>query len=155
MIKWIKLGNYIYQNIEPGTIDENGNEVWNIPADPVQLKQCIINTLGWLVARKLRQGVGSDKEKASTTKGIVLLAKIVKQIVDATNTQLNLTENEQNALEKMLQLAEIGYCDGQLLIVSGDLLASALRWYHTKMQELEPLDTTEELVQFLENLKEP
>ena len=151
MIKWIKLGNLIYQNIDP----ETGTEIWNIPSDPVQLKQCCMDTLGWLVARKLNTTLATDKEKASTTKGIVLLAKMIKQIADATNTQLNLTENEQNGFNKMLQLAEMGYCDSRLLPFSSEILADALMWYHTKMQELEELSTTEELVEFLENLGEP
>jgi len=55
MLSKIKLGNCIYENIEPKTIDENGNEIWNIPNDLEQLKQAYIDTLKWQAHRKLRE----------------------------------------------------------------------------------------------------
>jgi len=55
MLSRIKLGNYIYENIEPKTVDENGNEVWNIPNNLDQLKQAYIDTLKWQAHRKLRE----------------------------------------------------------------------------------------------------
>lgn len=38
MIRIIKLGNTIYENIEAKEIDGQGNEIWNVPNDVVQLK---------------------------------------------------------------------------------------------------------------------
>ena len=55
MIKIIKLGDYIYENIEPYYIDENGNQVWNIPNDLDQLKQAYIDTVKWQAWNKLRE----------------------------------------------------------------------------------------------------
>ena len=40
MIKLIKIGNLLYENIEPFSVDENGNKVWNIPQDEALLKKC-------------------------------------------------------------------------------------------------------------------
>ncbi len=51
MIRIIKLGDLIYENIEPKYIDENGKEVWNVPNDPDQLKQAMVDTLKWLTDR--------------------------------------------------------------------------------------------------------
>lgn len=53
MIRIIKLGNLIYENIEAKTIDENGNEVWNVPNDPVQLKNTLADTLAWLSKQRV------------------------------------------------------------------------------------------------------
>ena len=55
MIRIIKLGNLIYENIEPKTIDENGNEIWNIPNDLDQLKQAYIDTVKWQANQKLKE----------------------------------------------------------------------------------------------------
>lgn len=49
MIRIIKLGNLIYENIEPKVIDEN--EVWNVPQNEEQLRTCMIDTLNWLTDR--------------------------------------------------------------------------------------------------------
>jgi len=53
MIKFLKVGDNFYQNIEPNMVDENGNEIWNIPNDPTQLKSAIADTLVWLAKQKL------------------------------------------------------------------------------------------------------
>jgi len=53
MVHIIKLGNTIYENIEPYYIDENGNKVWNIPTDINELKQALIDTVRWQAHKKL------------------------------------------------------------------------------------------------------
>ena len=55
MIRIIKLGNLIYENIEPFHIDENGNKIWNIPSDLNQLKQAMIDTVKWQANQKLKE----------------------------------------------------------------------------------------------------
>ena len=55
MIRIIKLGNTIYENIEPYYIDENGNKVWNIPNDLETLKQAYIDTVRWQAHKKLQE----------------------------------------------------------------------------------------------------
>ncbi len=55
MIKLIKLGNYIYENIEPKYIDENGNEIWNVPNDFNQLTQAFVDTLVWLAKQRVHR----------------------------------------------------------------------------------------------------
>ena len=55
MIRIIKLGNTVYENIEPYYIDENGNKVWNIPTDLEALKQAYINTVRWQAFNELKK----------------------------------------------------------------------------------------------------
>ena len=55
MIRIIKLGNYVYENIEPYYVDENGNEVWNVPNDLTQLKQAYIDTVRWQANLELKK----------------------------------------------------------------------------------------------------
>ena len=55
MIGMIKLGNLLYENIEPFYIDENGNEIWNIPNDETQLKFVFKDTIDWFTTRYINQ----------------------------------------------------------------------------------------------------
>jgi flagellar capping protein FliD len=165
MIKVIKVGNFIYENIEPKTlepigIDENGNpiefqEKWNIPTDPAKLKFCILDTLGWVVSQKIQKTLGSiDKKDASTTKAIVLLAKVISSL----NPDLsNLTENEKKAFELLTQLGNIGYSDSTLLINALQSVQEHILWFRQKLGELEQIDITapdalDKLIEFLESL---
>jgi len=127
MIKVIKLGNLIYERIEPKTVDENGNEVWNIPNDPDQLKFALNDTLGWLVAQKILKTVGSaDKKDASVSKSVMLLAKIISTL----NPDLSsLTTKEQSAFRAMVDLANTGYTDSDLLNNMLTELNNHLAWY--------------------------
>jgi len=55
MIRIIKLGNLIYENIDPFYIDEDGNEIWNVPNNLDQLKQAMIDTVKWQANQKLKE----------------------------------------------------------------------------------------------------
>jgi len=55
MIRIIKLDNFFYENIEPYYIDENGNQIWNVPNDLYQLKQALIDTVKWQANQKLKE----------------------------------------------------------------------------------------------------
>lgn len=150
MIKWIKINNLIYQNIESKTTDENDNEIYNIPTDPAQLRKCCEDTLGWLVFKKLEPFIGSiDKRSACLFKAVVLFGKIVSQL----NLDMDkFTEKEKNILKIMQTLAEGGYSDSELLDSALNSLMEALTWYREKQKELTQADTTEDMVKFLENL---
>ena len=54
MLRIIKLGNLIYENIEAKTIDENGNEIWNIPNTAPELQKAFSDTLVWLESQRLK-----------------------------------------------------------------------------------------------------
>jgi hypothetical protein len=53
MIRIIKIGDIVYEGIEPFYLDENGNRIWNIPQDIEQLKQVLIDTVKWQAYREL------------------------------------------------------------------------------------------------------
>lgn len=62
MIKLLKLGNLIYENIEAKTIDENGNEIWNVPNDEIQLKTAFKDTIDWYTDRYINQMFEQQQE---------------------------------------------------------------------------------------------
>ncbi len=155
MIKLIKIDDLIYQNIEPKFIDVNGNEVWNIPTDPEDLKNCLMDTIGWIVSQNIVKTIGdANKKDASTTKAIVLLAKLVSTLNPDTS---RLTENEKSAYEKLLTLANAGYSDSTLLNEALAAVQQQLSWYAQKLSELNAIDTNsadalDKLIAFAENL---
>lgn len=55
MLKIIKLGNSIYENIEPFTINEDGEKVWNISSDIAELKTVFIDTIKWQAGLNLKE----------------------------------------------------------------------------------------------------
>lgn len=55
MIRIIKLGNFIYENIEPYIIDEQGNKIWIVPTDVNELKKAMIDTVKWQAKKKLAE----------------------------------------------------------------------------------------------------
>lgn len=55
MLTWIKLGNRVFRNIEAKYIDENGNEIWNVPNTVPELQKAFSDTLVWLEKRRLNE----------------------------------------------------------------------------------------------------
>jgi len=148
---FIKLGNKIYDNLIPKQYDEDGNVIWNIPDDPDQLKAAIADTLGWIVYDNIQKSINrsADKLNASSTKAVCLLAKVISTLSPDLS---QLTEKEQSAFNKMLALADQGYTDSDLLNFTSSTLKEQLNWYSEKMQELNSLETLDELVAFAESL---
>ena len=150
MIRIIKIDGLVFQNIEPKHIDENGQTVWNIPSDPIVLKTALYDTLGWLTSQNIVNTIGdANKKDASTSKAVVLLAKLISTLNPDVTT---FTVNEQAAYQKMLDLATTGYSDSALLNQTFDTLNTQLQWYAQKSAELAALNTLDELVVFAEGL---
>ncbi len=113
MIKLIKIQDLIYQNYEEKYIDENGNEVWNIPSNVQELLPIVLDTINWWVGDKVKKATGDfTKLSAANSKAIALLFKIVDSLQPDTS---NLTEKEQSAYDAMKALAGAGYSDSDLL----------------------------------------
>ena len=55
MIRVIKLKDLVYENIEAKYIDENGNEIWNIPSTVSELQKAYSDTLIYLSKQRLNQ----------------------------------------------------------------------------------------------------
>lgn len=165
MIRVIKLGDVIYQGIEskvwraedPDNPNSSAKLVYNplLPSDAESLKNTLMDTLGWIVGQEIVKTVGdSNKKDASNSKAIVLLAKLISTLNPDTS---GLTENELNAYNKMLALAENGYSDSTLLNRTLDAVISKLHWYAEKLNELNSIDTNsadalDKLIAFAENL---
>ena len=54
MLKIIKLGDLIYENIEAKFVDENGNEIWNVPNNEEELQKAFSDTLVWIESQRLK-----------------------------------------------------------------------------------------------------
>lgn len=147
MIKYIKLQDTIYQNIEPFITDEDGAERWNIPNDFQELQQATIDTFHWLIGYEVKQGLGSEFAKMSAwnSKAVVLLAKQVQSL----NPTATLTAKEQSAYDSLIALADNGYADSSLLNGSFGLLDTSFATYNPLIQEAVNAATIEELVVLL------
>jgi adenine-specific DNA methylase len=149
MIKTIKIGDLVYQGIEPKTIDENGNEIWNIPNDLEKLRVCVIDTLNWLIGQEVKNNVGDyTKLSAANSKAVVLLVKAVDGIVDKSN----FTQTEQDIWSAMLKLANTGYSDSNLLLNSLKSVSENITKYSTLIDNALKATTVDELIKILESL---
>ena len=113
MIKLIKINNLIYKNYAERYVDEQGNEIWNIPDNVQELLPVALDTINWWVGDKVKKATGDfTKLSAANSKAIALLFKIVDSLNPNTS---NLTEKEQAAYDAMKALAGAGYSDSDLL----------------------------------------
>ncbi len=114
MIYIIKIGDTIYENIEPHYIDENNKKIWNIPQDIEEFKTVAIDTINWVIGQEIKKRVDNNLIQLSTSnsKGIMLLAKVLKGLNPDTSS---LSELDQSNFDKMVNLADNGYADSELL----------------------------------------
>ena len=159
MISIIKLGNAIYENIEPYYIDpETNQQVWNIPQDFTALQLAVIDTLGWIVGQRIFRAAQNDitKRHAAITKTHVLLAKVIDTLITTNNLSFDpvtqLTTNEQTIWNNLLLLAADGYCDSQLTSNLSQVIKDQLSWYATEVTNVQNMTTVDELVSYLETL---
>ena len=147
MIKYIKLQNTIHQNVEPFIIDEDGNEIWNIPNDFQELQQATIDTFHWLIGYEVKQGLGSEFTKMSawSSKAIVLLAKQIQSL----NPTATLTAKEQSAFNSLVALADNGYADSELLNNAFNVLDNSFTKYTPLIQQSTTATTVDKLITLL------
>lgn len=113
MIRKIKIGNTIYENIEPFYLGEEGNRNWNIPSNVEELKNCAIDTIKWQAGLKLKetdwvvtkiaeiQVTGGDVESAKEKYADILTER------EAIRIKSNELEAKINACETYEELLEI------------------------------------------------
>ena len=136
MIKVIKIGEFIYENIDPFYTDEKGNKVWNIPSNEQDLKKCFIDTLNYLTDRyfyseaKARGDYLNMGEIIHDAESGDPDAKFLKQLYDAI-------WNKEEELESQLSQMTLD----QLLEL--DLESWAKEAYDQVKAELESQQTTE------------
>jgi hypothetical protein len=147
MIKQIKLNNLIHTNIEPYYIDEEGNKQWNIPSELDELRSATIDTFNWLIGQEVKKTAKNFTGlSASNSKAIALLVKII----DAQSPNLdNLTDLEKSAYDKMLNLANAGYSDSELLNNVLDAVTINIASYSEKIDKALEATTVDELIALL------
>jgi len=149
MIKVIKIGELVYQGIEPFYVDEQGDKVWNIPNDLETLRNCTIDTFNWLIGQEVKKQSGGDftKLSAGNSKAIVLLLKLI----DTLNPdESNLTETEKDILNKLRIFAENGYSDSQMLNNMLESVLNNISVYSQKIEKAQQAKSVDELIRLLE-----
>ena len=148
MIKILKKNNLIYQNFEEKSIDEQGNEVWNIPTDLEEFKAIAIDTISWQIGDNVKKSLGDIQTllSASNAKAIALLAKLIKP----TQAQLdNLTPLEKDSWVKLKALADNGYADSKLLNNSLTNVTTFIQKGSDKIARVVKAKTLEDVINIL------
>jgi len=151
MIKVVKIKDLVYTNIEEKTIDENGNEIWNIPSDLDEFKKVAIDTINWVAGDRVKKAVQNNITllNASNSKAIVLLVKIINSL----NPDLsNLSDNEKNAFNKMVALGDNGYADSKLLNTMIDSVTNNITSLSQKIADVEKAESIDEIIKILNEL---
>jgi hypothetical protein len=149
MIKVIKIGDLIYQNIEPFYLNENGEKVWNIPTDLEELRKCTIDTINWLIGQEVKNSLGDyTKLSAANSKAITLLVKAIGNNADTSK----FTETEKQIWGIMQKLADAGYSDSELLLKSLTLVSEKITKYSDLINKALNATTVDELIGILESI---
>jgi len=146
-IKELKQGRMV-GGVMPKTLDENGNEIWNIPQDLEEFKALAIDTCNWKIGQIVKNAVGGKQVdlSASNSKAISLLAKVVNILNPDTSS---LTDLEKSAFEKLNTLANAGYSDSNLLNTSLDTVLNTIPIYTDKIVKITSATTHDEVIGIL------
>ena len=113
MIKVIKIGELVFERIEPFIVDEKGNKVWNIPDSLEELKKCALDTIKWDAGLKLKKTdwvVTKIAEIQVTGGNVESVKEKYKEILkerEAIRTKSNELEDKINACKTYEELLEI------------------------------------------------
>ncbi len=112
MIRIIKLGNFIYENIEPKTIDENG-ERWNIPSDIALLKEALIDTIDWQLGRVDIGNIRYDYKLQKWRDSLLNVINNATDINELINLNVHISQADKIELslddERQIKIQEIAY----------------------------------------------
>jgi hypothetical protein len=148
MIKILKINNQIFHNFNEKSIDEQGNETWNIPQDLEDFKSLAIDTLNWQIGQAVLKKAGGKQVdlSASNSKAIALIVKLL----DALTPNLdNLTPLEKDSYNNLLALANSGYSDSEKLKKSTEAVAENIAKYTDKIQRVTQAKTHDEVIEIL------
>jgi hypothetical protein len=150
MIKVIKIGDLVYQNIEPFYLNEKGEKVWNIPTGLEELRKCVIDTINWLIGQEIKNINDGDYTKlsAANSKAIALIAKLISDKVDTSK----LTETERKIWNLIVQLANSGYSDSELLLNMLTAVVEKINKYSQYIDQALNAKTVDELIEILQSL---
>lgn len=150
MIKLIKINDLIYQNYEEKYVDDQGNEIWNIPNTPQELLPVVLDTINWWVGERVRKTMGDlVKMSAANSKAIALLFKVVDSLQPDTSA---LSEKERQIYDAMVALAGTGYTDSDLLLSSINAVNKYVQRGEQLAGEANRAQTLEELLNVLNSL---
>ena len=147
MIKYIKLGELVFQNLEPKYINEDGSETWNIPQDIEEFRAAAIDTIKWRMGQEIKKSVETSINlSAANSKAIALLAKVVA----AQNPDISSLSNlEKQNWQKLLDLAGNGYADSELLLSALSAVESEIAKGTEKITRIMSASTHDEIISIL------
>ena len=150
MIMQLKIDNRIFENIELKTIDEDGNETWNVTQNLDEFKKVALDTINWQIGQSVQKALGDTQINlsASNAKAVALLAKLISP----SSAKLSkLSTKEKAAWDKLNLLANNGYADSDMLIVSLDAVLSYIQKGTEKATRIAQAKTHEEIEAILNN----
>jgi len=153
MIKLLKIKNQILINFEEKIVDENGQEMWNIPEDLQEFKTIAIDTFNYLIGREVLKSSGGKQVdlSASNSKAVVLNAKILDKVVEHIGLDLSnfLTDLENQSFNLEVQLSQNGYSDSKKLKNTLFSVVDNISRYTDKIIRVNKAKTHQEIIDIL------
>ena len=150
MIKviYLKKEGRIEENYTEKYLDENGNEVWNIPTDLSKFKEIAIDTINWKMGDNVKKMTGNvaTNLNVANAKAIALLTKIIS---NGDPDLGDLSTLEKSNWEKLSTLANNGYADSELLDKSLSAVLDSISTGTTKIIAIMGASTIEEIIGIL------
>jgi len=96
MIRVLKIGDLVYENIEAKTFDGNGNEIWNVPRDESQLKKAFKETVSWITDSYIQLKLSSvDEDLADLTSEAQVIEGRILYLAAKENVPITTDEVKQ------------------------------------------------------------
>ena len=149
MIKYLKVKNIVYTNLQLENLKDEKPELVEIFNNLENLRNTTIDTYNWLIGREVKKASGNDTTKliAGNSKAIVLLLKLI----DTLNPdESNLTDTEKEILTKLRTFGQQGYSDSEMLDNMLDSVLNNINVYSQKIEKAQQATSVDELIELLE-----
>ena len=114
MIKALKIGNLIREDIKAKIVSEDGTVEWNVPQDLDKFKALALDTFSYQAGQSVLSVLGTHVGLSTmVTKYLAVLTKLQTPTKGKLDS---LTDNEKAAFDSMSGLAEGGYGDSEKLV---------------------------------------
>lgn len=145
LVKRLKIENLIKENFYLKSIDEEGNEFYNVPTDLTTLKKYAIDTIDWEVEQELKYKANAVNSK---------LALFALDLVLSLSPDLSkLTASQKVVIENYKELKKLEYIDSQIAEQATSKLVSLLKSSYKIGAVIMSAKTIEEVLEKLNSFK--